>query len=74
MRIFNIVIKSQKTSQDPGRALATAEDLMNYLIRSNGNPVNFTNNQSKRILKSLNNVVNSVMLSLNQSINSTDDF
>ena len=72
--ISSIVIKTPKTSQGPGTAITTAEDLMNDLIGKNNNPVIFNKTQSKRLLKSLNNVVNGVMLSLNQSVNSADDF
>ncbi|WP_419700637.1 DUF4468 domain-containing protein [Mucilaginibacter sp. NFX135] len=71
-RIFNIKIKD--TGEGKDNILCTSEDLMNYLIGNKGNPVRFSKTASKRILQSLNNTMNGVMLAINQSMSQNDDF
>ncbi|MEZ2338206.1 DUF4468 domain-containing protein [Mucilaginibacter sp. RCC_168] len=71
-RLFNIKIRDTVEGKDI--VLGTPEDLMNYLIGNKGNPVRFSKTASKRILQSLNNTMNGVMLAINQSMSQNDDF
>lgn len=74
-RIFNAWIEPQGQEKDKTKVITTADDLMNFvLIRKTVNPVTFNKNQAKKILQSLSATVNNVMQSINDGMNTNDDF
>jgi hypothetical protein len=74
-RIFNAWIEPQGQEKDKEKIVTTADDLMNFiLVRKTVNPVSFNKNQAKKILQSLSVAVNNVIQSINESMNTNDDF
>lgn len=77
-RVFNIVIETEDANKV--KIFTNAEQLMNNLLgirmpvtaANNSNP--FNKNQSKRALQSLNNLVDNVMGSINETMNDRDNF